>query len=198
MSDGPRRALRVLRIALPLGALVLVVAIFAFPRPDFGGFDFDGAGFDVSDGLRLQNPRFDGETADGRPYLVTAQWALPDAPDPTSILLGPAVGRIDLSPDRIGFLSAGGGEFRPNENILILEEGVVARTSDGYRLTVERAVADIKGRKLETDTRTVLSAPQGELVAGAMTATRSEEGDIVRFTGGVVLTIDSARPEAGD
>lgn len=198
MSDGPRRTLRVLRIALPLGALVLVVAIFAFPRPDFGEFEFNSAGFDVSDGLRLQNPRFDGETEDGRPYLVTAKWALPDAPDPTSILLGPAMGRIELSSDRIGFLSAGSGEFRPNENILILEESVTARTSDGYRLTVERAVADIREQRLETEVRTVLSGPRGELVAGAMIATRSEEGDIVRFTGGVVLTIDSDRVEEGD
>ena len=90
--DRPRlgrysRSVRVLRIGLPLIALVLMSLVFLIERDDFAaGFRFSPADFAaLDDKLRLVSPRFTGTTEKGEPFIVRAEWALPDGPDPEVI-----------------------------------------------------------------------------------------------------------------
>lgn len=183
------RWMRILRIALPLAALALIVAIFAFPRPSLEGFDFDAAGLDVSGALRLDAPRFEGETPEGQPFTVRAEWALPDGPDPERIDLGPARAEIALSPERTATLTAKGGLFLPRARRVTLEGDVVATSSDGYRIIAPTAALDIDANRLDAAGPVRLRGPGAEMEAGAMTAERDESGDRVLFSGGVRMTL---------
>ncbi len=195
---------RVLRIALPLGALALVAALFfATGRERGEGLGMSGVSFSATDGLRLTSPRFTGRTDAGAPFEVRAEWALPDGPDPSVIELGPVVGGVSLdAEDAAGgrrlTLSADGGELRPKEERLSLSGGVTARTSDGYILTVTRAEADLAAGTMRAEGPVLGSGPAGTIEAQALEASRRDGAGHVRFSGGVRVRIDpqAARGEA--
>ncbi|WP_139284020.1 LPS export ABC transporter periplasmic protein LptC [Rubrimonas cliftonensis] len=203
---------RVLKIALPLGALALVAALFFATGRDRGeGLGMSGVTFSATDGLRLTSPRFTGRTDAGAPFEVRAEWALPDGPDPSVIELGPVVGGISLDGHGEGHgdgegaaggrrltLSADGGELRPKEERLSLSGGVTARTSDGYILTVTRAEADLAAGTMRAEGPVRGSGPAGTIEAQALEASRRDGAGHVRFSGGVRVRIDpqAARGEA--
>jgi hypothetical protein len=199
VSSVRLRVARFLRIALPLAAAGIIVVIFTFPRPEFGRrIGFDDVDFDLGEGLRLTNPRFTGSTADGRPFVVTADWALPDGPDPERIGLGPVTGEIRLDDARAVRLAAAGGEIRPKAETLRLEGGVAVDTSDGWRLTVSSATLDMAANVLTGEGPVAGSGPSGGIEAGSLRAARTAEGDYIWFEGGVRVRFDPARArEAG-
>ncbi len=77
--------MRQLKVLLPIGAVLLIGMIFMFGRERAGVIDAEQAAdmAALGAGLRLDNPRFAGVTEDGDPFVVTADWALPDGPSPT-------------------------------------------------------------------------------------------------------------------
>lgn len=182
---------RLLKISLPLAALALVVAVFVAPRDqvefDFGDFDLD-----FEDGLRLEEPRFSGADASGRPFTIIADWALPDSPDPERIDLGPVRGEAALADGGGLRLAAGGGVILPKARRLVLDQVVSIETTDGWRLAAPRAEADLEGRTVETDGPVSGEGPGAEIAAGAMRAARRAEGDYIWFEDGVRLRIDPA------
>jgi lipopolysaccharide export system protein LptC len=196
-----RRTARVglLKIALPLTALALIAAVFVFPREGLiGGLSVDRATIDLIEGLRLEQPRFTGETSDGRPFTVTADWALPDGPDPETVRLGPVTGGIAVEDGLSLTLSAGGGELRPKDETLRLDGGVALETSDGYRLTAASALADLDAGALTAEGPISGSGPLGSVESETMRAARRAEGDYIWFEGGVRVVVEPgrARPES--
>lgn len=188
MAGTRRRLVRVLRVGLPVAALALLGAIFLFPSPEISGVSVEGMSVG-GEGLRLERPRFSGEDADGRPFVVTADWALPDGPDPEEIALGPLEGQARADAERALTLEAGGGVLRVKEERLRLEEGVAVETSDGWRLTASAAEVDLDAGTLDAVGPVEGSGPMGRLTAAAMRAERRPEGAYVRFEGGVTLRI---------
>ncbi len=196
------RVVGLLKIALPLGALALIAAIFLFPRPENGeGIGFSDLDFDLRDGLQVNAPRFTGVDAEGRPFSVVAEWARPDAPDPESVALGPVRGEIALSPTRRLVLTAAGGELRPKQERLLLEGDVTLSESAGWRLTVSRADISIAEGDLEAEGPVRGAGPGGEIAADAMRAARRADGDYIWFEGGVTVRIDPSAatgPQRGE
>ncbi len=184
-------AVRILKVGLPLAALGLVLVIFLAPRERFS-LDLDAIGYDFEDGLRLEQPRFSGADAAGRPFTLTAEWALPDGPDPESVALGPLEGEALLEDGARVTMSAGAGEIRPKERTLSLRDGVVVETSDGWRVTAPTARADLEAETLRAEGPVSGDGPQGRLEAGAMRAARRADGDYIWFEQGVRLRIDPA------
>jgi lipopolysaccharide export system protein LptC len=194
-----QRAARFLKLALPLAGAGVIAAIFAFPRSEFSGVGFDAIAVDLSQGLRLANPRFSGATADGRPFLVTAEWALPDGPDPETVALGPVAGEIRLDDARAVRLGAQGGEIRPKDERLRLEGGVTVETSDGWRLSAAEATVELDDNTLSAAGPVAGEGPSGRIDAGSMRAARTIDGDLIWFEGGVTVRIDpSARGAASE
>ena len=74
------RAVRRMKVLLPLGAILLIGMIFMFSRDRPAVFDAEQAAemAALGAGLRLDNPRFAGVTDDGDPFVITAEWALPE------------------------------------------------------------------------------------------------------------------------
>ena len=142
----------------------------------------------LADGLRMVSPSFTGRTKSGEPYVVTADWALPDAPNPTRISLKGIEATVTLNDGRIAIMAASDGAFFPREERLRLENGVSATTSDGYRLDTDAASIDIEGRALTTDGAVSASGPAGSIRADSLEALDGTDR-IVKFVGNVRVTV---------
>jgi len=193
-GDARSGIVRFLKVALPLAALGLVAALFLVSRGDIGrGVSVSAIDFDVTDGLRLSQPRFTGVTRNGQPFVITADRALPDGPDPDRVGLGPVRGEIEMDAARRVTLTAQGGEIRPKLNTMRLEGGVAAETTDGYRLSAARADIDMKAETLAADGPVAVSGPAGDIASGSMRAARRDENFVVWFENRVRVRIDPER-----
>jgi lipopolysaccharide export system protein LptC len=193
--DRYSRIVRWLRIILPLAALALLLAVFLLPRELLvGRIGLSGLSFDPGQGLRLESPRFSGTTPDGQPFAVTADWALPDAPDPTRIDLGPLAGEFVVEPGQTVRLTAEAGEYRPKDGLLSLDGGVVVTTSDGYRMTAARARADIDARTLRVEGPVAGEGALGRIEADSMRAVQRDGENHVWFEGNVRVRIVPGAP----
>jgi len=193
-GDARSGIVRFLKVSLPLAALWLVAALFLVSRGDIGrGVSVSAIDFDVTDGLRLSQPRFTGVTRNGQPFVITADWALPDGPDPDRVGLGPVRGEIEMDAARRVTLTAQGGEIRPKLNTMRLEGGVAAETTDGYRLSAARADIDMKAETLAADGPVAVSGPAGDIASGSMRAARRDENFVVWFENRVRVRIDPER-----
>jgi len=197
--SGLRSALvRLLKIALPVAALLLIAALFAFSAvQERTGLDLSDFTFEGRDGLRLTRPRFAGATDDGQPFRLSADWALPDAPDPSLVELGPLRGVIEVAPGRSLGVAAQRGAFRPQDRTLRLEGDVTLTLNQTEaRLTMSSLSGDLDAETL-TGEGPVRGAGRGAtLRAGAMRATRKGGSASIRFEDRVRVTIDPAAREA--
>ncbi len=192
-GDARSGIVRFLKVALPLAALGLVAALFLASRSDLGrGVSVSSIDFDVTEGLRLSEPRFTGATNDGKPFVVTAEWALPDGPYPDRVGLGPMRGEIEMDAERRVTLTAQGGELRPKLNTMRLDGGVAVETTDGYRMTATGADIDMKAQTLAAEGPVAVSGPAGEIDAGSMRAERRDESHTIWFENRVRVRIDPA------
>lgn len=183
----------ILKIALPLSALALVVAVFVAPQGDDFDLDFASMDFDFADGLRIDRPRFSGEDAAGRPFTIVSDWAIPDKPDPELIELGPVRGELALEEGRRLTLSAGAGVILPKLERVRLSQGVALETGEGWRVAAPVAVADLEAGTVTAEGPVEGSGPSGAIEAGALRAARVDGEDYIWFERGVRLRID---PEA--
>lgn len=173
------RAVRVLRILLPLGALGLMSSVFLVTRDTFpAGIRFSASDFEaLDDGLRLTAPRFSGTTEAGEPFMISADWALPDAPDPTEIRLHAIAARIEMADGRTAELGAAEGLLRPKAQTVALRGGVVLTTSDGYEARTESAQVDLRARTLTAPGAVSAEGPLGRIEAGRLDMIRPERSE---------------------
>lgn len=187
-TGGRRRGL--LRLILPVAALVIVGAVFILASrggvESTGDILLDGAA--LQSGLIVTNPRFIGEAGDGQPFSVSANRAEPDGIDPSEIRLDAVRGRISLPDGRELNATAVEGFFFPKKDMLQLSGGVSAETNDGYSLTVDALDFDLKAQAGESVTPVRIAGPLGELTADRMKA--AYDGDLIaRFEGDVRVVI---------
>jgi len=124
------------------------------------------------------------------PYVVTADWALPDSPNPTRVGLKGIEATMTLRDGRIATLLASDGAFFPRIKRLRIEKGVAVTTSDGYRLDTDAATIDADGRTLRTDGAVRAMGPVGSIRADSLEALDAEDR-IVKFIGNVRVTIEA-------
>jgi lipopolysaccharide export system protein LptC len=158
----------------------------------------EGAPEALEDGLRMLSPSFTGRTPNGEPYVVTADWALPDAPNPNRIKLRGVEATMTLADGRIATLLAADGAFFPQIKRLRIENGVAVTTSDGYRVDTNAATVDADGRSLRTDGAVRATGPTGSIQADLLEALDAEDR-IVKFSGNVLVLIkpEQARNDTG-
>lgn len=185
------RIVRTLRVALPIAAIAVVVAVFYSGRAPQGATELafrTGQFAALQSGLRLTNPRFTGATSAGEPFLIRADWAEPDGPDPKIIELNAISGSISTADGRELALTATEGTLRPKEQTVELTGGVSIETSDGYAFTTDTLHADAENRILESAGPIEGVGPLGELSAGLFRVEDGADG-VIWFENGVTATL---------
>lgn len=173
------KAVRWLKIGLPLLALGLLSAVFLLPRDH--GFD-GGLIYSTADllalgeGLTVSNPRFTGTTEEGEPFVVSATTATPDGPDPEEVVLASPEATIDQDARSV-VLTATTGTLLPKKSLLTLSGAVTLVTSDGYEVTTAHVNANIKTGTLDAPGPVHAVGPQGAIEAGSFRAERAPRAD---------------------
>lgn len=188
---------RILKIVLPATAVAVILTVFLFPRSLVQQpITLSGVSFNPSEGLRLLSPNFTGTTASGEPFVVRADWALPDAPDPSHIGLGPLDAEIRLNSGETLRLTASAGDYLPQAQALTLRGDVALNSGSGYRLMVTEADVDISAERILARGPVEGDGEAGRILAGAMRVERRDGSSYIWFEEGVRVILKPARGAA--
>ena len=147
--------------------------------------------------VRLDNPMFHGQDAEGRSFVIGAQGAVRDANTGRFRLIGPAL-RLNLGGRKVTTLTADGGEY--NEAGKTVTIGPNVRISDGgsgFTLVTPEAVVNTSTGVVTGDKGVQGSGPLGTINASSYAI--YEQGERVVFSGSgdnkVRGTINAARSD---
>ena len=184
------RFVRALKLLLPLLAFVVVVStmlfVLLYQPDDTLTLSFTRAEA-VENDLRMVNPRFSGVDGEGRPFLVTASWAIQDITNPRSVSLETLQADMELGGRSWISLSAARGLLDGEAETLYLEGGISVFTDAGYEFHTDHATVRLDQQRVTSDAEVTGQGPLGTLRADSFTA--DGEGERVRFAGNVRMRI---------
>ena len=197
------RRVRWMKVVLPVGALLLIGAIFLAGRsgePPAGLLSAEEIAT-LSAGLRLESPRFAGRMETGEPFILRAAAAEPEGAAPDVIHLEAPDGEITLSDGRLLTARSETGVMRREAERLRLDGAVTIETSDGYRFESERLLLDLAERRARSPVPVRGTGPPGSIEAGRMRVLDGGKGASearILFEGGVrvVFIPRESRPAA--
>jgi lipopolysaccharide export system protein LptC len=139
---------RLLRLAIPIGAVVVVIAIafVALVKPfrslpqglSVGPLSINGTK------VTMELPKLSGFKKDNRPYEVTARWASSDVKNPNVIELKEIKARIALQERGFANVEALNGVYNSQAEAIQLRDDVRVKTDTGYDVTMRTADVDFK------------------------------------------------------
>jgi len=182
--------------ALPLAAGLLLLALLLLPLLANREFSFmlskESAGH-AGERMRIAEARYSGETTAGEPFEITAQSGVQRTSEvPVVVLTGlSAQLRQKEGPATV---TAPKGEYFIDQNRLVVDGPVVARSSSGYSLDGKDIEVNIDKRQVSTSEPVSGSLPMGDFRADSFTA--DLRGDKVTMEGGVRLRINPGRKGA--
>jgi lipopolysaccharide export system protein LptC len=197
--DGYSRMVAILKVLLPIAALVLLSTLFLVSRSVDPTTTIPFSQADIDDRLRDQQvtgPVFSGSTATGDEITLTAAVARPGAAGGTASAEA-LTGRINIAGGREVVLSADAGRFDPAADEASLAGSVRVETSDGYDVTTEELSASLSDLRVTAPGPVSGTAPFGRLSAGSMELSRRAEGGSAHllFKDGVKLVYDPKQRE---
>ena len=196
------RAVRILRIAIPLAVVLGFTGIFLItyfnPLRMLAKLPIDVGNLVVSGTkITMEHPRLSGFTGDARAYELSADAAKQDLTKPDLIELRNIHAKVQMQDKSTVEVSAPAAIYDSKGETLKLDQNIVLSSSTGYRGRLSQATIDIrKGHVLSEQPVEV------ELLQGTLNANRLEivdSGDLVRFDGGVKMTLmlgDTATSQA--
>lgn len=191
--------MRFLRIAVPTFVMLLVLGFAAatwFNPLRIVAKLPHGAGTLTISGTKItmELPRIAGYTRDARAYELSAQSADQDLTRPENIELKGIAAKVALQNDSFVEMSAAKGLYNSKAEQLRLDESIVLKSSTGYEARLTDALVDMRTGQIVSD-----EPVEVKLLNGVLNARRlevAESGAMVRFSGGVSMTLDLNRDPA--
>ena len=186
------RLVRILRIAVPLVVVVglggVAFVTWLDPAGVLAKLPTTSGTLAISGSkITMDLPRVAGFTRDSRAYELTAKTAVQDIATPDMIELKELRARMDLQDGSAVTLAALSGLYHSKADKLTLKDQVNVVSSAGYRGKFREAVVDMRKGHIVSEQPVEITLPSGFLQAKRMEIIDS--GDVVRFEGGVVLTL---------
>jgi lipopolysaccharide export system protein LptC len=189
-----RRMVGVLRLVLPLVALLLVGLVMAWPQLVGRGAGLIApmllpdqmAGADV---MRMHQPRYAGQTENAEPFELTAASASLDPIQPNRVHLDQLAGDLDAEGRRDFRIVAVSGVYDRNKEKLELSGGIELTTTDGYRFETPSALVDLDRARVVGREPIAGAGPSGTLAADRFEF--EDGGAILRFKGRVRVTLQA-------
>jgi lipopolysaccharide export system protein LptC len=191
------RFVRFLRMAIPAGialvALVIVGAAFFNPFKLIAAFPIDPGKISLSGTkIVMELPRLNGFTNDARPYELTARAAAQDFTQPDFLELKDIGARVDMKDGQRLNLSAKSGLYNTKSEILKLNDHIVLTTSGGNEAYLSEATANMSTGYMVSESPVEVKFQDGLLNANRLEV--MENGDLLRFGGGVEMLIKAQTP----
>ncbi|WP_187289012.1 LPS export ABC transporter periplasmic protein LptC [Fulvimarina pelagi] len=186
-----QKRVRVLKIVLPLiGGIIVLggigVTMLARAIPD----DVRITGASIEDGrVVMDDPRLSGVDSNDRPFELVAQKAM-QAITGGAIDLEGIDAKVAVSDETKAFIRASSGHYDPNAQMLKLAGGMSVETDDGLQVEMKSAGIDLGQGTLTTEEPVHIRTADQEIRANGMSL--SENGDRIRFSGGVSMKLNPA------
>lgn len=186
------RGVRILRIAIPVGVLLTVIGftfvIYFNPLRVLAKLPINLNDLVVSGTkITMEQPRLSGFTRDSRAYEFTADAAAQDMTKPDIVELRNIHAKVQMQDKSTMQLSAVKGIYDTKGETLKLEQNILLGSSNGYKGELSEALVDIRKGSIVSTKPVELEMLEGILNANQLEVVDS--GDLVRFHGGVKLTV---------
>ncbi len=185
----PRLRVRIVKYALPLGALALLSSIALWPeltRTVENGRATWRQLTMINGSGQMLHPRYHGLDGRERPYTVSAETAERDGPDRINMHL--PVGDVSLQNGTWLLVRAKTGVFMQHSNQLDLAHDVTLFRQDGTIMTSDTATMDVKQGAAVSDDTTHAEGPFGTLDAQGFTLV--DKGSVIQFHGPARLVLN--------
>ena len=192
------RFVRILRMAIPVGILVIaaviVIATFFNPFRLIVAFPIDPGKISLSGTkIVMESPRLTGFTSDSRPYELTARAAAQDITKPEVLDLKDLNARVELKDGQGVTIKSINGVYDTKGELLKLRDNIVLNSSSGYEGHLSEATVNVNTGYILSE-----SPVEVKLLNGWLNANRLEvfeNGALIRFGGGVqmMLTPDQGK-----
>jgi lipopolysaccharide export system protein LptC len=186
------RMIRILRVVIPVAVVAGVVGIFLVtyfnPLRMLTALPINIGDLVVSGTkITMEQPRMSGFTKDGRAYEFTAKAAAQDLTKPNIVELRDIHAKLDMQDKSTMILTALTGVYDTKSEILKLNQDIRLHSSDGKTGRLSEATIDVRKGNVVSDKPVELEMLQGVLDANRLEIVDS--GDLVRFLGGVNMTV---------
>jgi|GEM_PF-825449 len=185
------RIIRSMRLLLPLIAVGVVGLLMAWPRvedtmapiPD----QAQKSGQATMGKNELLNPSFESEDSHQRPYHVKADRAVQNTQDPEVVMLDKPRGDMMINDNSTVSLEADSGKYRQKQERLLLQGNVKLLDAEGFSMTMDKLLVDVREQTAISDTPVWGSGPDGTLEATGLKA-EGKAGTLI-FTGPARLVL---------
>ncbi|MEQ8349333.1 MAG: LPS export ABC transporter periplasmic protein LptC [Sneathiellaceae bacterium] len=184
------RFVNLMKIALPGLAMLLTVAVLAWPqlRRTTDEFRLSFSSLEADNGaLTMAKARYHGVDAKGQPYVVTADSATQDLQDRDRIDLTNLTADITTNQGEWFTLSSDSGIYREDTQRLFLAGNITIFTDLGYEFHGDRADVDLDAGTVASDDMVWGQGPFGLIQAEGLRA--YDGGDRIRFIKNVHTTL---------
>lgn len=196
------RVVRILRVAVPLAVVLGFTGVFLIsylnPLRMLAKLPADVGNLIVSGTkITMEKPHLSGFTRDARAYELSADAAKQDLTKPDMIELRNLRAKVQMQDKSMMEMTANGGIYDSKGETLKLEQNIEISSSTGYRGQLSEAMIDIRKGNVVSE-----HPVEVEMLQGTLNANRLEimdSGDLVRFGGGVNMTLmlgDAAASQA--
>ena len=186
------RLVRMLRISIPavvvLGTTVIVLITYFNPLRMLGQLPIDVGSLVVSGSkITMEHPRLSGFTHDARAYELSADAAKQDLTKPDLIELHNLRATVEMQDKGTIEMLATTGTYDSKGEMLKLDQNIMLNSSTGYSGHLSEAMIDMRKGYVVSKHPVELQLLQGTLNANRLEIIDS--GDLVRFDGGVNMTL---------
>jgi len=189
--------IRIMRVFLPVGALLLAVITVLWPYLDNREVAFTLSTDDVAKGessIKMTNMHYVGTDAVNRLFHIQAASGLQDSPHAPRLKLSDIRAEMAIDETGIATVTARTGIYRIKQATLSLVGGVHLRTGNGYALDMAGAEVDLKNHIANGQGSITGRSRLGALAASRMVIYADKEEGI--FDGGVKLRIIPNPPKS--
>ncbi|MGC1695834.1 MAG: LPS export ABC transporter periplasmic protein LptC [Pseudolabrys sp.] len=186
------RLVHILRVAVPLAVVLGFGGVFLItylnPLRMLAKLPVDAGNLVVSGTkITMEKPHLSGFTHDERAYELSADAAKQDLTKPDLIELRNIHAKVQMQDKSSMEMSAATGVYNSKSETLKLDQNIVLSSTTGYSGQLSEALVDIhKGHVVSEQPVAV------QMLKGTLNAKRLEiidSGDLVRFDGGVTMTL---------
>ena len=192
------RSVRLLRWAVPLGAVLFVAAVTLLswynPLHMLAKLPIDPSKLVISGTkITMEAPRLAGFTRDARPYEFTARVAAQDLAKPDVLELKDIHAKVQMQDKAQVEMTAENGIYDTKADMMQLADDIHISSSAGYTGRLSEAIIDVKKGNVISESPVEVIMLNGTLNANRMELTNN--GELVRFDGGVSMNLIMNQPE---
>jgi lipopolysaccharide export system protein LptC len=186
------RVVRALRIAVPVVVVVIAIAAFLVtylnPLRMLAKLPINIGDLVVSGTkITMEKPHLSGFTHDARAYELSADAAAQDLTKPDIVELNNIRAKVEMQDKSTLQMTAVTGIYNTKAETLKLDRDIQLNSSTGYAGHLSEAMVDIRKGNVVSNKPVQVKLLQGTLDANRLEIVNS--GDLVRFDGGVTMTL---------